>query len=92
MNDPDLYATIRVEPSSFTGARQALKKRHPQLFAHIESGKSDHSRIKGLVRLTMLIATTVWRREADPCTCPRCGMALHEPPTREELEALDDRD
>lgn len=92
MNEPDLNSLFRVDVASFRSARAALARRHPQMLALIEAQKKDYSKISGLTRLALLIATTVWRREHDPACCPRCGMALHEPPTREELKALDERD
>ena len=85
----DETVPVRLDPGSYLSAIEALEAANPQLHALIESAESPYARLRLAAKMAMLIATIVWKREAEPHQCPRCGLNLHEPPTREELKGLD---
>lgn len=80
---------IRLNAHSVRRAEEALEAGHPALHGLIISQETVYRRLSLLAQSAFNVACIVWSRKAEPHRCPRCGLNLHEPPTREELKGLD---
>ena len=90
-SDPNTFTQqpIRLNAHTVRRAEEVLKTSRPELFGLIVSQETVYRRLSLLAQSAFNVACIVWSRKEDPHRCTRCGLNLHEPPTREELKGLD---
>lgn len=90
-SDPNTFTQqpIRLSIHTVKRAMRALEDGHPAMHGLVISQESNYRRLSLLAQSAFNVAQIVWERVAHPERCPRCGLNLHEPPTREELKGLD---